>query len=211
MKTFLKNFSGRVKVFRGRVVYIYMETKKAAANGKPLLAAEGRRRFQVGASADGRPETLLGFDQVYDRFAKDVWRICMLYLGNPEDAKDASQETFLRYWRTDNKPSGENHTKAWLIVTAGNVCKNMLKRQDRRQVPLDSLPEIGTEDGEPAGLLPALQQLPDRWKNAIYLYYYEDMPAKDIAQAMGVSESAVFVCLSKGRKRLKELLEEERS
>ena len=152
-----------------------------------------------------------GFDRVYGLFAKDVWRICMLYLGNPEDAKDASQETFLRYWKTDRKPVGETYTKAWLIVTAGNVCKNMLKRKDRREIPLDSLPETGTEDGEPVGLLPALLKLPDRWKTAVYLYYYEDMPAKDVAKAMGVSESTVFVFLSKSRKRLKELLEDEQS
>lgn len=168
----------------------------------------------MGSADAGRPDSeaaRIAFDAVYDRFAKDVWRICMLYLGNPEDAKDASQETFLRYWRTDNKPDGENHTKAWLIVTAGNVCKNMLKRKDRQAVPLDSLPEIGTREREPSGLLPALQKLPSKWKTAIYLHYYEDLPAKEIAQAMGVSESTVFVFLSKGRKRLKEWMEREKN
>ncbi|MBP5230683.1 MAG: sigma-70 family RNA polymerase sigma factor [Clostridia bacterium] len=150
----------------------------------------------------------LTFDQVYDRYAKDVWRVCVLYFGSRKaDAEDASQETFLRYWRTERKPEGNDHTKAWLIVTAGNVCKDMLRKRERKNVPLDNLAEVGVRDPEPSRLMEALVQLPPKWKTAVYLHYYEGLPAAQIAKAMNVSESTVFVFLHKGRNRLKSMME----
>ena len=152
------------------------------------------------------------FEDCYETYARDVWRVCVLYFGSSKaDAEDAMQETFLHYLRTLRKPEPGAHTKAWLIVTAGNVCKDMLRKRDRRNVPLDSLGDVGVRDPEDSGLLQEVLKLPEKWKTAIYLHYYEGMPAKEIAEAMSVSESTVNVFLHKGRKRLKSLLEGEPS
>ena len=175
------------------------------------MAAETMRdpakeRETPAETATGNPRA--DFETVYGRYAKDVWRVCVLYFGGRKaDAEDASQETFLRYWRAGKKPEPGEHTKAWLIVTAGNVCKDMLKKRDRRNVSLDSLAEVGARDPEQSGVLEALMKLPPKWKTAVYLHYYEGMQASEIADAMSVSESTVYVFLHKGRKRLKEMLE----
>lgn len=151
-------------------------------------------------------------EDVYETYSRDVWRVCVLYFGSCKaDAEDAMQETFLHYLRTVRKPEPGEHTKAWLIVAAGNVCKDMLRKRERRNVPLDGLAEVGVRDPEQSGLLQEVMKLPEKWKTAIYLHYYEGMPAKEIAQAMDVSESTVGVFLHKGRKRLKSLLEGEQT
>ena len=166
---------------------------------------EDRREMDAGERS-----AYVSFDEVYSAYAEDVWRVCVLYFGGRKaDAEDASQETFLRYWRTERKPAPGGHTKAWLIVTAGNVCKDMLRKKERRNLSLDSLPEVGVSDPEGSGLLTEVLRLPDRWKTAVYLHYYENMPAKEIAEAMHVTESTVFVFLHKGRKRLQEVLKGE--
>lgn len=82
----------------------------------------------------------------YDRQADTVYRICYAYMKNAADAEDMVQETFLRLiGRTDRIQSTE-HEKAWLIVTASNLCKNQLRHWWRRTAPLDeSLPAAGRE------------------------------------------------------------------
>lgn len=155
-------------------------------------------------------EISLDFESVYDSFSADVWRICVLYFGGRKaDVEDASQETFLRYWKADPKPGDAQHTKAWLLVTAGNICKDMLKRKGRHDVSIDNLAEVGANDPEHSDILEKLLLLPTKLKTAIYLFYYEDMSAKEIAAEMGTTESTVFVYLNRGRKQLKTILENE--
>lgn len=152
------------------------------------------------------------FETVYETWSKDVWRVCVLYFGSCKaDAEDAMQETFLHYLRAARKPEPGGQTRAWLIVAARNVCKDMLRKHERRNVPLDGLEEVGVSDPDTSGLLEELLRLPEKWKTAVYLHYYEEMPAKEIAEIMGVSESTVGVFLHKGRKRLKVLMEGESS
>lgn len=149
------------------------------------------------------------FDEVYDCFAPTVWRVCVMYFGaRRADCEDALQSTFLRLITAKNPPSDPEHTKAWLIVTAGNVCKDMLRHSSNKALPLSELAEVGVpfEYGDDE-TLKAVLLLPKGIKTAVYLHYYEDMPAKQIAKAMGVSENTVFWQLHKGRKLLKEALD----
>ena len=67
------------------------------------------------------------FQKVYDSYMQDVYRLCFSYMKNKMDTEDAVQETFCRFYQAMERVKEEEHVKGWLLVTAGNVCKNILK------------------------------------------------------------------------------------
>ena len=66
--------------------------------------------------------------KIYDRQVDTVYRICYSFMKNAPEAEDMTQETFLRLISSGQKFDNERHEKAWLIVTASNLCKDSLKR-----------------------------------------------------------------------------------
>lgn len=151
------------------------------------------------------------FERIYDMFADDVWRVCVCYFGScVADVEDASQTTFVKLLTNPPSTDDMQHIKAWLIVTAGNVCKDMLRSRHRRNIPLDSLAEIGyTDDAHDDSVLRAVFKLPAKVKTAVYLHYYEGMSGEEIAELCGVKANTIFWYLHKGRKMLKGILESE--
>ena len=80
------------------------------------------------------------FSDIYEKNLNSIYVLCYSYMGNKSDAEDAAQETFIRLIKYGNRFESDEHIKAWLIVTAMNVCKTMLKhwtkqkRDDSREV-----------------------------------------------------------------------------
>ena len=66
------------------------------------------------------------FQKVYDSYMQDVYRLCFSYMKNKMDTEDAVQETFCRFYQAMERVKEKEHVKGWLLVTAGNVCKNIL-------------------------------------------------------------------------------------
>lgn len=162
--------------------------------------------------------------EAVNRYADTVLRTCSVYLAPPEH-EDAFQETFLRYARHEGEFESEEHRKAWLIRVAVNVCKDMLRAAYRKDEPLDdNLPEVAFQhaqsgdardlgnpdlaDGQSrhATLMRALGALDEKYRVALYLKYYEGMSAAQIARLTGTPEATVYTNLSRGRKKLKEVL-----
>lgn len=152
------------------------------------------------------------FEELYSRNADIVYRICFLRLKSAEDAEDAAQNIFLRYLKKPREFSDNEHEKAWFITSARNYCKDFFRFGGRlRRVDMESLPEQACEPAaEESELLEKLMSLPEKYREILYLYYYEDYPAKEIANLLGRNESTVRTQLSKGRERLKKLLQNER-
>ena len=67
------------------------------------------------------------FTQTYEAYVNDIYRLCFSFMKNHMDAEDIVHETFLKYYHLDRTFDSEQHKKAWLIVTASNACKDMLK------------------------------------------------------------------------------------
>ena len=72
------------------------------------------------------------FTHVYDRNVDTVYRVCYSFMKNKSDAEDMTQEAFLRLLSTDIQFENLRHEKAWLIVTASNLCKDSLKKWWRK-------------------------------------------------------------------------------
>ncbi len=143
--------------------------------------------------------------ELYYRQCKTVWNICYPYFMNTPETEDAVQETFLRLIHRDEPFQDEAHEKAWLIVTARNVCRDELKRARRnREVPLT--PYIQTPAAEPEDTLLAIQELPEKYRIVIYLYYYEGYSTAKIAQMLHKPDSSIRSQLRRGRSLLKKRL-----
>ncbi len=147
---------------------------------------------------------------IYGRHADTVYRVCMLFFhGSAPDAEDAAQATFLKLMKDATRFSSAEHERAWLIVTASNVCKNVLASGWKKRVDMDEealLTQQAPFDADET--LASVMALPDRYKTAIYMYYYEGYSCREIAASMGKREQSVWGYLHAGRKLLKGTLEE---
>ncbi|MBQ9850673.1 MAG: sigma-70 family RNA polymerase sigma factor [Clostridia bacterium] len=138
-----------------------------------------------------------------------IFRICYCILCNSEDAKDAVQETFLKYLTKAPEFNGEEHRKAWLIKVSSNISKNMLMFRLRREAAnLEDFADIGISEKDYDDF-EFIMSLPAKHKIVMTLYYVEGYTSKEIAEIMNISEEAVRKRLEKGRKMIKKEIETE--
>ena len=146
-------------------------------------------------------------------YADMILRISYQYLKQTCDAEDICQTVFLKYLTSNMAFESIEHDKAWIIRTTINACKDHLKSAFfRRTIALDDAAQIAAPAVPDSWLLDAMKGLPEKYRLSLYLYYYEEYSARDIAQVRGVSESAVGQYLARGRRKLRTIItEEERS
>lgn len=147
------------------------------------------------------------FTKVYEEFADDIFRLCYSFMKNQMDAEDAVQETFLKYFHSDKKFESMEHHKAWLIVTASNQCKDLLKQRWRKAKDLDDYKDIvGEEKVMVDEVMELVMKLPEKYKTTVYLYYYEGYDSREIAHLLHKPDSTIRTYLQKARKLLRQEL-----
>jgi RNA polymerase sigma-70 factor (ECF subfamily) len=133
-------------------------------------------------------------------------RIAYQHTGSLSDAEDIAQEAFVRLLRMPLF-SQEEHQKAWLIRVTVNLCKDLKKSfWHRKTVPLSET--MRTEEPADLSLFDELRRLPGQYRDTLYLYYYEGYSVPQIAKLLDTPENTVSSWLTRGRKKLKTLLEE---
>lgn len=148
-------------------------------------------------------------ETIVHTYGTPLYRLCFVMLGNKSDAEDAVQDTVIRYLQKAPALENEQHTKAWLIVTAKNICRDMLRARKRRmRFQAEALREILPEETE-TGILEALMSLPERFRVVLTLYYVEEYSVAEIAKVISRTPSAVKMRLQKGRKLLEEKYRKE--
>ena len=146
------------------------------------------------------------FSEIYERYADDLYRMCLIYLKNKYDAEEAVSEAFIRLM--ENKPAFENkaHEKAWLMKTAVNWCRNMQKSSwARRVVSDDEVLQYMTCEEE-TSIMEEVLALPPKYRMILYLHYYQGYKAGEISEMTGLKQSTVLSRLARGRKKLKDIL-----
>ena len=145
--------------------------------------------------------------EIYNRQVNTVYRICFSFMKNTADTEDMVQETFLRLLSSGVVFVSEEHEKAWLIVTASNLCKDTMKKWWRRTEDIDD-PALGLQQPpfEIDGVLDAIMRLPADQKCAVYMYYYEGYSTAEIAGYLHCPQATVRSRLSRARKTLKRKL-----
>lgn len=144
-------------------------------------------------------------------YADMILRISYQYLKQTCDAEDICQTVFLKYLSNEPEFDSIDHEKAWFIRTTINTCKDHLKTAFfRRTAPLEDAAHIAAPQPLENELLGALKSLPEKYRISIYLYYYEEYSAKEIGKVLDKSETTVNQYLSRGRRKLRSILSDER-
>ena len=170
------------------------------------------------------------FEATVEPYRRELFLHCYRMLGSPHDAEDVVQETLLRAWRAaDSYDSGRASVRTWLHRIATNACLNAL--QSRRSRPLPSgIGERHDDPNEPfspadevpwlipipvdpsmavversrlrLALVAALQLLPARQRAALLLRDVLELPAAEVADALGMTTAGVNSALQRARARL---------
>jgi len=136
-------------------------------------------------------------------------------LGVAAEAEDVAQEVFVRVWKqAPHWKPGAAKFDTWLHRVALNLCYDRLRR--RREIATADPPDAPDEGPAPdrglqaadtgARVSQALQQLPDRQREAIVLCHYQELGNIEAATIMGVSVEALESLLSRGRRALRAAL-----
>lgn len=144
-----------------------------------------------------------------EQYADMVRRICMIHLKNYEDAEDIFQTVFLKYVLRSEPFESPEYEKAWIIRVTVNACRDLLKSFFRsRTVSLDQLiekPQDMPEDH--SEILEAVLELPARFRDVVYLHYYEGYTAPEIGRILKKNPNTVYTLLARARQLLKTRLE----
>jgi len=146
-------------------------------------------------------------EAVFKRNGDNIYRLCYSFMKNREDAEDAVQDTFVKLMRSGIVFASKEHEKAWLIVTASNTCKDMLKTHSRGNEDISEHAELAAGEHDPHDeVRAAILRLPAKYKMVVFMYYYMGYGTDDIARILGTPPSTVRNHLSRARKLLKTLL-----
>lgn len=146
-------------------------------------------------------------NRAIELYADTVRRICMLHLKNHADTEDIFQTVFLKYLLSSKEFETPEHEKAWFIRVTVNACRDLLKSFFRSHtVSMEGLldqPSLPQQDHE---VLEAVLSLPVRYKDAVYLHYYEGYTAPEIAKILGKNVNTIYTLLNRARQLLREKL-----
>ena len=149
--------------------------------------------------------------ELMEKYRHNLYAVAFNICKSPDDADDVVQETFIQYYITKKDFDDEQHIRAWLIRVAINKAKNVTNTFWRKnKVSLEEYMEtLAFESTESSDLFESVLKLPEKYRIAIHLYYFEDYSTGEIADILKISLSNVKARLSRGRMLLKEVLKEE--
>jgi RNA polymerase sigma-70 factor, ECF subfamily len=141
-------------------------------------------------------------ESLYRRDADRLWRALYAFAGDAEVASDALAEA---YAQLIGRGSAVNDPAAWTWRAAFRICAGALKDRRAAAAVTQAAPDHSDAYADP-DLLAALARLPAGQRAAVILFYYADLPVGEIARRLGSNGIAVRANLSRGRRRLRELL-----
>lgn len=156
-----------------------------------------------------KPATFSRAEKALDQYGNAILRLAYSYLHNMSDAEDILQDTLLKYMQSAPVFENAQHEKAWLLCVASNLCKNKLSYNKIRETD-ELLETLTAEEREDLSFVwNAVKKLPEKYREAIHLYYEEGYSTREISRILNLRESTVRSDLKRGRERLKEILKEE--
>ena len=155
------------------------------------------------------------FSELVRRHQAVVYRSCYRILGDREDAKDASQEAFIRAYRRLDTFRGHSAFRTWMLRIAMNVSLNERSRREFPRTDIASAESISDSEAPEAELLKsevaaqihkALQLVQPNHRAAVVLRDLEGLTYQETAESLGIPEGTAKSWVHRGRERLKELL-----
>lgn len=149
------------------------------------------------------------FEDIAKRYRDRLFAIAFQYTKSAADADDMAQIALIKCYHAEKPFENEQHIRNWLIRVTVNECKRYLVSPWRRYTaPIEDYAEtLGFETPEQSSLFLAVMALPQKYRVPIHLYFYEDYSVREVAQILGLRESAVQTRLLRARQKLKQTLE----
>ncbi|MDJ1469888.1 RNA polymerase sigma factor [Cytophagaceae bacterium DM2B3-1] len=149
------------------------------------------------------------FEEIYTQYSPKVYRLCMGYVNDPDQAKDLVQDTFIQVW--DYLPGFRNESGVgtWVFTIATNTCLRQLKKekkQVRTEMPLQLEEKpADTMDEQVAFLYKCIASLEENERLIISLVL-EEVPQKQIADIIGISEGNIRVRIHRIKEKLSSIM-----
>jgi len=148
-----------------------------------------------------------------------VFRLSYLLLGDPDDAEDIAQETFLRAWKYLKRFDATRPLRPWLLSIASNLASNRrrsagryfaaLTRAFRDEPTLTTMEEKSSQHLQARDLWKAVQtlNLPDQ--QIVYLRYFLDLSVSETAEVLQVAEGTVKSRMSRALEKLRTIIQQD--
>ena len=167
-----------------------------------------------------RAGDLHAFAALFERFQDRLYDLAWAILRDEAEAEDAVQDTFLRLFERIDRYRCTSSFETWLVAVAVNICRDRLRRRKlRRVLSLEWLGPVAGRSKDPAeavqqqehrrSLWDTVDCLDERHRLPLILRYYYGLSCSEVAEALGLATGTVYVRLSEGRRRLRQMLLEQ--
>jgi RNA polymerase sigma-70 factor, ECF subfamily len=155
-------------------------------------------------------------DEIMNKYGQEVLQLAYSYVKNKEIAEDLTQDIFVKCFKSIHTYKGKSKLRTWVWRVAINHCKDYLKSWYNQKVIItdnettytgllqESVEQTVIQNDEDHQLASAVMNLPIKYREVIYLFYFEEMPIKEIAEVIEVKENTVKTRLRRGKELLKE-------
>jgi RNA polymerase sigma-70 factor (ECF subfamily) len=167
------------------------------------------------------------FGVLVENFQTRIYSFCYQFFRDRDIATEMAQETFLRAYRYIKKYDSKRKFSTWIYSIAKNICIDEKRKMDRsRSVPIDDVNPSTILSGEQSYHLKdpsqislhledrmlledAITRLPEKYRTAIILCYFQELPYQEIADILNLSLNLVKVRIFRAKKQLLEILKEK--
>lgn len=150
-------------------------------------------------------------ERILEKYGNTIYRAAYLQVKSRAQADDIYQDVCIKLLRLQSRLSSEEHLKAWLLKATNDCCRDYWKSAWYRRVTVDTrlvTNEMEEHEEEGAGeITESMWQLPDKYRMILHLHYYEDYSIREIAELLHMKENTVASRLSRGRGKLKQILQ----
>ena len=160
-------------------------------------------------------------DQLMREYSDDILHLVYTYVKNRTIAEDLAQEIFIKCYEKLNQFNQQSTIKTWLYRIASNHCKDYLRSWHFRKITLsnkvfDHIPskskqveEEVIKHSEENSLTNAVMNLPLKYREVVFLHYYEELSLKEISKITSVNINTLKTRLKRAKELLKDKMIEE--
>lgn len=157
------------------------------------------------------------FELLLSRHENYVYNFCLRYFKNEQIAEDLTQDIFLKVFNKLSSYSGKSEFKFWLYTLTSNACSDyyrankkntLLSKEMAVQAEFEKNTVSGLYEENERNLPVAIEKLPSDERQAILMFYFSDLTVKQIADELGLGESAIKMRIHRAREKLGIILNE---
>jgi RNA polymerase sigma-70 factor, ECF subfamily len=155
-------------------------------------------------------------DEIMIRYGQEILQLVYSYVNNNEVAEDLTQDIFVKCYKSLHTFKGNSKLRTWLWKIAINHCKDYLKSWYNNKIFVsnnesvfdleqkESVEETVIQKDEDEKLTAEVMKLPIKYREVVYLFYFEELTMKEIASLLGVNQNTIKTRLRKAKALLKE-------